>query len=243
MAARLCSLVLEIIGFFYVPILTAAGALNAMGDWEAVRRLYVRLMAVVSVLTGLIVVGVAGLADRLIVLWIGHPIPEVTVLLWLLIAGAASAAMLTGPGTAICRGCGRVEIETAYLAFNLVLNVVLTVSLVLLIGPIGTAVATGMTWALASILFLFVLHRSLDLPVDASWRAAGTVVLAAAVAAALYAISASWGLDHGRREAFVSIAVLGSAGGLVYLALVAAFRLVPVRETYTSVRALVRSEG
>ena len=243
MAARLCSLVLEIIGFFYVPVLTAAGALNAMGDWDAVRRLYTRLMAVVSVLTGLVVVVVAGLADRLIVLWIGHPIPEVTILLWLLIAGAASAAMLTGPGTAICRGCGRVEIETAYLAFNLVLNVVLTVSLVLLIGPIGTAVATGLTWALASILFLVVLHKALDLPVGASWRAGGTALLAAAVTAAVYVTSASWGLDRDRRDAFVSIALLGTAGGLVYLALVAAFRLVPVHETYGSVRALLRSEG
>ena len=158
-AARLCGLVMEIISFFYLPILTAVGALNAMGDWDGVRRLYSRLMAIVSSLTGLVVVVVAGLADRLVVLWIGHPIPQVTILLWLLITGSASAAMLTGPGTAICRGCGRVEIETTYLAFNLVLNLVLTVSLVLLIGPIGTAVATGSTWALSSILFLFVLHK------------------------------------------------------------------------------------
>jgi O-antigen/teichoic acid export membrane protein len=243
MAARLCSLALEIIGFFYLPIMTAAGALKAMGDWEAVRSLYARMMAVVSILTGLVVIVVAGLADRLIVLWIGHPIPEVTTLLWLLIAGAASAAMLTGPGTAICRGVGRVEIETAYLAFNLVLNVVLTVSLVLLIGPIGTAVATGLTWALASILFLFVLHRALDLPADASRRAGAAALLAAAAAAALYWTSGVWGLDQGRRDAFVSIALLGSAGGLVYLALVVALRLVPLRETYGSMRALLRGQG
>jgi O-antigen/teichoic acid export membrane protein len=241
MAARLNSLVLEIIGFFYLPILTAAGALKAMGDWEAVRRLYARMMAIVSILTGLVVIVVAGLADRLIVLWVGHPIPEVTTLLWLLIGGAASAAMLTGPGTAICRGCGRVEIETAYLAFNLVLNVVLTVSLVLLIGPIGTAVATGVTWAVASILFLVVLHRALDLPVDASRRAGAMALLAAGVAAALYWTSAAWGPDQGRRDAFVSIVLLGSGGGLVYLALATVFRLVPVREAYGSVRALLRS--
>jgi O-antigen/teichoic acid export membrane protein len=149
--------------------------------------------------------------------------------------------MLTGPGTAICRGCGRVEIETAYLAFNLVLNVVLTVSLVLLIGPIGTAVATGLTWALASILFLFVLHRALELPADASRRAGGMALLAAGVAVALYWTSSAWGLPQGRRDAFVSIIVLGSAGGLVYLALAVSFRLVPVRDAYSSVRALLRS--
>jgi O-antigen/teichoic acid export membrane protein len=242
-AARLCSLVMEIISFFYLPIVTAVGALNAMGDWDGIRRLYSRLMATVSSLTGLVVVVVAGLADRLVILWIGHPIPEVTVLLWLLITGSASAAMLTGPGTAICRGCGRVEIETKYLTFNLVLNLILTVSLVLLIGPIGTAVATGSTWALSSILFLVLLHRALDLPAGPSRRAGGTALLAAAVAGAVYWASSLLGLPQGRHDAFVSIALLGSAGGLVYLGLVASFGLVSVSDAYGGLRSLLRSEG
>jgi O-antigen/teichoic acid export membrane protein len=242
-AARLSGLVMEIISFFYLPILTAVGALNAMGDWDGVRRLYSRLMATVSSVTGLVVVVVAGLADRLVVLWIGHPIPQVTILLWLLVTGSASAAMLTGPGTAICRGCGRVGIETTYLAFNLVLNLVMTVSLVLLIGPIGTAVATGSTWALSSILFLFVLHKNLDLPAEASRRAGGTALLAAAVAVALYWMSSIIGLPQGRYDAFVSIALLGAAGSLVYLGLVASFGLVSVSDAYGGLRSLLRSAG
>ncbi len=242
-AARLCALVMEIISFFYLPILTAVGALNAMGDWDGVRRLYSRLMATVSCATGLVVLVVAGLADRLVVLWMGHPIPQVTILLWLLITGSASAAMLTGPGTAICRGCGRVGIETTYLAFNLVLNLILTVVLVLLIGPIGTAVATGSTWALSSILFLFVLHKNLDLPIEASRRAGGTAMLAAAVAVGLYWTSSAFGIPLGRREAFTSIMLLGTAGGLVYLGLVGSFGLVSLRDAYGGLRSLVRSAG
>ena len=195
---------MEIISFFYVPIMTAAGALNAMGDWDGVRRLYSRLMITVSTATGLIVIVVAGLSDRLVILWLGHAIPQVTPLLWLLITGTASAAILTGPGTAICRGCGRVGIETTYLAFNLALNLFLTVLLVLLIGPIGTAVATGTTWAVSSILFLVVLHKRLDLPVNASRRAAATAFLAALVAAALYWTSRAIGLPAGRQDAFLS---------------------------------------
>ena len=240
MAARLSSLVMEIIRFFYLPILTAVGALNAMGDWDGVRRLYRRVMAVVSIVTGLIVVIVAGLADRIVVLWIGRPIPEVTPLLWLLMAGSASAAMLTGPGTAICRGSGRPGIETTYLTVNLVLNLVLTVTLVVLIGPIGTAVATGLTWALSSILFLFVLHRRLDLPVEASQRAAGAAVLAAAVAAAVFWTSGVLGLPSGRQDALWSIAWLGAASGLAYLGLVASFRLVSVGDASRGLRAVLR---
>ncbi|MGE5800845.1 MAG: lipopolysaccharide biosynthesis protein, partial [Gemmatimonadota bacterium] len=240
MAARLSSLVMEIIRFFYLPIVTAVGALNAMGDWEGVRRLYTRVMAVVSIVTGLIVVIVAGLADWIVVLWIGRPIPEVTLLIWLLMAGSASAAMLTGPGTAICRGCGRPGIETTYLTVNLALNLVLTVSLVLLIGPLGTAVATGSTWALSSILFLFILHFRLELPVEASRRAAATAVLAAALATAVFWTSRVLGLPGGRQNALWSIAWLGAASGLVYLGLVISFRLVSGSDAYRGLRALLR---
>jgi O-antigen/teichoic acid export membrane protein len=151
--------------------------------------------------------------------------------------------MLTGPGSAICRGCGRVEIETTYLAFNLALNLVLTVSLVLLIGPIGTAVATGSTWALASVFFLFLLHRTLDLPREASRRAGGAAVLAAAVTVAVYWVSSLLGLPQGRQEAFVSIVLLGAAGGLVYLGLVASFGLVSVSQAYGGLRSLMRRAG
>ena len=226
----------------YAPLLTAAGALNAMGDWDGVRRLYSRLMAVVSLLTGLVVVVVAGLADHLVILWIGHPIPEVTLLLWILITGSATAVLLTGPGTAICRGCGRAGIETTYLAFNLVLNLVLTVSLVFIIGPVGTAVATGATWALSSLLFLFVLHQRLDLPVEASRRAGGAAVVAAAVAAGVYLVSSLLGLPQGRSDAFVSIVLLGAAG-LLYFGLLVSCGLVRVGDAYRGMRALARRAG
>ena len=239
-ASRLCTLVMETISFFYVPILTAVGALTALGDWNGVRRLYSRLMATVSTVTGLVVIVVAGLADQLVILWLGHPIHEVTILLWLLIVGSASAAILTGPGTAICRGCGRVGIETTYLVFNLVLNLVLTISLVLLIGPIGTAVATGSTWAVSSVLFLFVLHKRLDLPAEASRRAGATGVLAATIAGALYRFSHLLGLPQDRFEAFGAILVLGAVSGTVYFGLLVAFRLVSVRDAYGGLRSLLR---
>lgn len=242
-AVRLSTLVMEIIRFFYLPILTAVGALNAMGDWEGVRKLYRQLMAVVSIVTGLIVVLVLGLADYIIVFWIGRPIPEVTPLLWWLMAGSASAAMLTGPGTAICRGCGRAGIETVYLAVNLVLNLALTVSLVLLIGPIGTAVATGSTWAISSILFLFVLHSRVDLPVSASRRAAFTTALAGAVAGAVYWLSGLVGLPDGRPEALWYCAVLGAAGAIGYFGALVSFRLMSVADAVRGVRGLMRGAG
>jgi O-antigen/teichoic acid export membrane protein len=165
------------------------------------------------------------------------------VLLWLLITGSAAAAMLTGPGTAICRGSGRVGIETAYLSFNLVLNLVLTVALVLIIGPIGTAVATGTTWAVSSLSFLFVLHNNMDLPTTASRRAVGTALLAAVMAGAVHVTSQLFALPDSRLEAFLSLLLLGSISGLVYLGLLISFQLVSISDAWAAFRSPVRRAG
>ena len=239
MAARLSGLVLEVLRPLYSPMLTAAGALWAMHDTEGVRSLYSRGMLIVSILTGTVAVVVAGLVDRLVVFWIGEAIPEVRVLLWLLITGTASAAILTGTGTAISRGCGQAAIEATYLGVNLVLNLVFTIVLVLLIGPLGTAVATGLTWALSSILFLFVLHRRMDLPVDASRHAAGAAMLAAVVAGLVYWTSNAIGVPTGREQALISLLLLGAASALVYLGLLALLGLVSVRRVYGGLRSLL----
>jgi len=240
MASRLSGLLLEILRPLYTPLLTAAGVLKGMGDWEGVRRLYGRAMAIVGVLTGMVAVVLGGLADYILVLWVGHPIPQVTLILWLLMTGTATAAILTGPGTAICRGCGRAGLETTYLAINLVLNVAATIVLVWLIGPIGTAWATGFTWALSSVVFLVVLHQNLDLPAAPGRRAGWAVLIALAVAAATYSVSRWLGIPVGRFQAFWLIALLGAGGALAYLALVLSFGLVSAREAYRSARALMR---
>ncbi len=239
-AARLSGLVMEIGRFFYVPMLTAVAALNAAADWDAVRRRDSRLMAAASVVAGLVVVVVAGLAGTLVVLWMGRPIPLVTLPLWLLIAGNATAVVLTGPGTAVCRGVGRAGIETTYLTCNLVLNLALTIVLVPTIGAMGTVVATGVSWALSSVLFAFVLHQKLDLPVDATRRAAGTVIVAAGTAIGVHWASIRLGLPETRGDALVSLSLLVPASAAVYAGALLWFRLAPIAGVYGAVRSVLR---
>jgi O-antigen/teichoic acid export membrane protein len=243
MASRLAGLALEVLRPLYSPMLTAAGALRGISDWDGIRSLYSRSMFIVSILTGTAAVVVAGLVDRLVVLWIGEAIPHVRVLVWLLITGTATAAILTGPGTAISRGCGQPAIEATYLSVSLVLNLVFTIALVLLIGPVGTAAATGLTWALSSILFLFVLHRKMDLPVEASRQAGGAALLAGATAAIVYWASSWLGLPDGRQQALISLILLGTASALLYSALLASFRLLSVGRVYGGLRALLGGAG
>jgi O-antigen/teichoic acid export membrane protein len=240
MAARLASLVMEILRPLYLPLITATAALNSLGDWAGVRRLYARSMAIVSLLTGAVVVVVAGLSDRLVTIWVGRPVPEVTPLVWLLIGGSAAAAILTGPGTAVSRGSGRPGLEASYLGANLLLNLVATIVLILLMGPIGTAAATGLTWAASSVFFILLLHRQMDLPGPASWRGAGAAALALVGAIAMYTVSSALTVAESRADAVWSMMWLGPMAVVAYLAAAVVTRLISPRDVVAGFRMLVR---
>ena len=62
-------------------------------------------------------------------------IPEAAPIPSPLLGGNTVAVILTGPGTALCKGIGRVGIETVYVMINLTLNLTLTVLLVIWVGP------------------------------------------------------------------------------------------------------------
>jgi len=221
-ASRLAGLVLEFSRFFYNPLLAATAALNAQHNWPAVRRMYDAAMTVVPLATGCVVVAVAGLYDRLLVLWLGRYLPDVPVLLLLLLTGNAFGTMLTGPGTALSRGIGKVWIETAYVVINLMTNLILTLVLVLSIGPVGTVMASGASWALSSIVFAFMLHRAIDLPSAATRRAAGALACAALAGGMIRVVSVALPPSTSRPDAVVALLGLGVLATGMYAALLAA---------------------
>lgn len=163
-AARMSSLVMESSNFFYYPTIAAAGAINGRGDWPGVRNLYKTMSAVFPVAAGLVSVLVLSLYDRLSVVWIGRSVPGLATLLFLIIAGNTVAVVLTGSGTSILKGIGKMETETTYVMVSLVLNIVLTVTLVYAIGAIGTVIASTVSWAIGAALFIWLMHRRFDFP-------------------------------------------------------------------------------
>ena len=234
-AARLANLVMEASNFFYAPLIAASGALHAQKDWDGIKRLYSKMMTVVPLVVGAIVVILAGVYDRLLVFWLGLSIPEVSTILLLLLWGNAVAVILTGPGTAVCKGIGRVGIETRYVVLNLVLNVVLTVALVVWLGAIGTVVASAVSWSAAAVYFLFVLHKNTDLPVCDSLR--GVRAMAAiAYCAMLARISAnSIGFEATRIQALKSALVLSLLSSVLFaLSYFIVIRDVKLQFTFTN---------
>jgi len=218
LAARLAGLAMEVSNFFYVPTIAAVGALHAKDDWPGIRSLYSNLMTVVPAAAGAVLVVVAGFPRHLMVLWIGRDVPEVVPILSLLLCGYAAAVILTGPGTCVCKGTGRIEIETVYIAVSLVLNVGLTIILVLLLGPIGTVLATALSWVAGSLFFTFYLHRRLPLQTAATMRAARAFIAIIAVLLLVRFCAPYLVLPVGRIAALRSLSALLPAVMILYVA-------------------------
>jgi O-antigen/teichoic acid export membrane protein len=241
-AARLAALVRLVCGFFYVPTTAAAGALHAANDWAGVRRLYATVITVMSVFCGAVVVLVAALYDRILILWIGKTIPEVAPMLFLLLFGSTVAVVLTGTGSSVCKGIGRLEIETSYIVLNLVLNAILTVVLVVWIGAMGTVISSAASWAIGSVVFVALLHRMVDLPAAATRRAALVLAIVLFLAPVARLMLCYLPPSADRVQALISAAGFGAALILVYAVLVLALKIISVqtlRHSWLRVRGQV----
>jgi O-antigen/teichoic acid export membrane protein len=227
-AARLAGLMFMICSFVYVPTFAAAGALKARDDWAGVQRLYTDVMTVMALVVGLFVALIIGLHDRLLILWVGRPIPEVGIILYFLIAGNAVAVLFTGTGSSVCKGIGIIKIETIYILVGILLNLILKVTLVPWVGAIGTVASSAGSWILSSVLFIILLHKQIQLPVIGTVRA-----LKALIVATICALSGRWlstqiPLESSRLSALVSISELTIVITIIFITLMVIFRVLPI---------------
>lgn len=237
-ASRLAFLVMEISTFVYNPTIAAAGSMTSKGETERVAGLYKTLMSWVPLLSGMILVMVVGLHRPMMYLWLGRVIPQVVPLLLMLVMANALVVALTGPGTSLCRGIGRVEIETSYVVFNLILNAVFTVILIKLIGPFGSVIASVGSWTAGSVFFVWRLHRSVHLPVKATLRAVGIYCCAASTGwITMLVTNRVVGFPASRKASIVELAVAGIVSLAFYVGVVRLLRLHPDQMT-TYVRRL-----
>jgi O-antigen/teichoic acid export membrane protein len=216
-AARMSSLVMESSNFFYTPTIAATGAMNSRGDWQGVKNLYVSMAAVFPVAAGLMSVLVLSLYDRLTIFWLGRSVPGIAPILFLVVAGNAIAVILTGSGTSICKGLGKLEPESIYVLVSLILNIILTVVLVMTVGAIGTVIASTVSWAIGSVLFLVLMHRRFDFPLKGTYRSVGALLYVAAVVAGARFLIPAYGANPDRLQAFLSALKFGAPIAAIFL--------------------------
>ena len=241
LASRLANLALVVCSFFYVPLVSAVAALAARGDWVGVRRMYANTMIAMPFLAGAFVVLVASTYDRLLMIWIGRSVPQVGPILFILLTGNITAVVLTGVGSSLCKGIGRVSIETTYIVICVVANVVLKLVLTPWLGPIGTVLASAGSWALGSIVFVVMLHRAVELP-NTALRAAAmlpmmvvTIMIARAVTGFVPASTTRW-------NAAVAATGIGLSSVAIFSVLLVATRILPwatLRRAAAALRAFL----
>lgn len=216
-AARMSSLVMESSNFFYVPTIAATGAMNGRGDWQGVKNLYTTMAAVFPVAAGLVSVFVLSVYDRLTVFWLGRSVPRIATILFLVVTGNAVAVILTGSGTSICKGLGKLEAETTYVVTSLIVNIILTFTLVMWVGAIGTVIASTVSWAAGAILFVVLLHHRFELPVSGTYRSIGALIYAALIVAGARLLIPTYTAIPDRLPALLSALKFGMVVGCVYL--------------------------
>ena len=91
----------------------------------------------------------------LIYLWIGRDVPEVSpIIVWLLF-GNVTAVVLSGAASSACKGIRHLKPEVIYIAIMLGINITLKIILIRRFGPLGTASASALSWAVASLFFVY----------------------------------------------------------------------------------------
>jgi O-antigen/teichoic acid export membrane protein len=239
LASRLANLTLVVCSFFYVPLISTIAALVARDDWRGVRRIYTNMTIGMPYLCGAFVVVVASGYDRLLTIWIGHSVPQVGSILFILLSGNITAIVLTGVGSSLCKGINKVSIETTYIIICAIANVALKLILIPWLGPIGAVLSSATSWALGSVLFIILLHRAIDLP-NTAIRAAAMLPMMLLAVLSTRILTKALPLSTTRWDACLDFAMLGFLSVTLFSVLLIATRVLPtetVRHTYIALRA------
>lgn len=179
-AARLAGFVTLLSSFFYIPLLTSIGAMHGANNWSGIRHMHEDASGAVSISVGSMALLIGGFGHYIIYLWMGKHIPEAGwILLWIVI-NSTVAILITGCGTAVCKGVGRADIELKYLAVGLGLNAIITGLCVLLGKPSYTIYATVASTIISGCFFHVNFHKELLLGSSASCKSILTALITCA---------------------------------------------------------------
>jgi len=233
-ASRMAMLVPMICTFFYVPTIAASGALHSNRDLDGINSLYDDVMLATSFLVGLVVVLIAGMHDRLVLLWIGRAIPEIDLILYLMLISNTVAVLLTGTGSSICKGMGLIRAETIYIIIGLVLNIILKIFLVPLVGAIGTVIASSVSWTISSIVFVLLFHKQISLPFSTTLKAVKTLLIISVCVLVARGLTFVFPVEADRLSVLFSLVFLGLSLTMLFTLLMVFSKVLPLQVVHQS---------
>lgn len=172
-ASQLASRVRELPLLLISAIFPAASELGAKTDKEGLKKLYFRSLKYV-VLAGLPLSAAAIIfAKPFMTLWLGQGYGKAVFTLQVLVT-AYFVNILSGPGFLILNGIGMPKYGMASSGLAAFLNLVLSTSLVLMIGYYGVVFGTFISMVVAAGYFIIKFHEVMAIPV---WKTAGPIFL------------------------------------------------------------------
>jgi O-antigen/teichoic acid export membrane protein len=226
-ASRLSSLVFLTVTFIMIPTITAVSSAFARNDNKTIGSIYSETLSTFSFLNNLITLLLCVLAERLLVIWIGFYTDEIMNFSLILLIGQSIAVLTTAIGVSVCTGIGRRDIETYYIIFNLLLNIIVLIVLVSIIGPIGSVIACSATWAISGFFFLFVMHRNIDLP-QASTKASLLSLSVSLILVIIFRyLNSFFAVGSNRLEAIIEFVIILIVVTPIYLVLNKLLKLTP----------------
>ena len=205
-------------------LLPAASDLDARGDSERLRRLYLVSSKYVAVATLPLVAFCVGSSGMLMRVWMGSSVADLDTAAWVnrILALGYLANILPGAGVSIALGKGRPDVQMKAGILAMVSNILLTIALVFPFGLYGVALGTALSMFLACGWFLAAMRPVVGVAVGEVLRSA---MLWPAVASLPGFIACIIGdvLSHdlvGRAPNALALAVCAALFGLGYIVLV-----------------------
>lgn len=223
--------------FLAAALLPAASGLEAAGQRDRLVTMYERASRT------LFLVGIPpfalifATAPALVTTWLGHPDPLAAGVLRLLSAGVLVNSSSTAMAN-VCQGIGRPDIQAWQSALQLLTNIVASVALFRLIGPMGPPLGTSLALIVGAAIFAVSFHPVLG---TTTARVLSTAAKPAAVSAA--AAASGWCatlslVAHNRTEGALNLV---AAGAVFSAVLVVGCRLAgrPDREELALLRSVL----
>ena len=205
--------------------LPAAARLSPDTERETLRRLYAQATRAVSMVAALPLAFFAAFSIPVSYAWLGaRPELEVVPLVMTLAAVGAYAHIVTGPGSSVFRGIGKVGNEFVYHALRIA---GLGASLALACFTLGTsvrAISFGLAGGTVAAACAYLAHNQRRLGLRLAQLLTRAALPAAAVFAVAYALSAVWHAyvpaSLGRWETLAALAAFAAVHGLLSLAVI-----------------------
>lgn len=172
-------------------LVPAVSELEASNDKEKLKELYDRGSKYISLAVFPLIFLSIIVAPDLINLWVGDKFSLAILSFQVLVIGYG-INVLTGMGTSMVRGVGKPEYETRYAVLTLVMQLVLSVTLVQIFGFRGILTSVLITGVVAASYFLLTFHRLLQLDFKSFARA----MYVKPLVASLVAFAVTFGLSY-----------------------------------------------